>query len=216
MGAVSHQRASTDGKKRNSHDDANVTLRALLHAQGVLVDDAVDGEQEGRPREVTAGVRGRGGTFARQSSNDQQTCLWTHRFRVTMIRPDTNITIGETSALANIRMVRAKCSAYWRTRAHLYCVTAPGQHWAYVCDADTGAHQMNRSATSRAETAGPPQKRRGDRRQERRQRTWWFADTSPAGQDALYARRRPLYQAHQPPGSEQVTFLQTRKTNLKL
>lgn len=56
--------------------------------------------------------------------------MWTHRFRVTMIRPDTNITIGQASALADIFTLRAKRSAYWRTRAHLHRVTAPGQHWA--------------------------------------------------------------------------------------
>lgn len=54
MRAVSHWRTSIGGENGDSHDDANVALRALLHAQGVLVDDAVDGEQEGRPREVPA------------------------------------------------------------------------------------------------------------------------------------------------------------------
>lgn len=51
----------TGSKNRDSHDDANVALCTLLHAQGVLIDDAVDGEQEGRPREVPAGCGEEGG-----------------------------------------------------------------------------------------------------------------------------------------------------------
>lgn len=74
-------------------NDADAALGTLLHAQRVRVDDAVDREEKGRPGEVPAcakkGWKGR----VNKTFFPPGKARCTHRFRVTIIIPETNITV---------------------------------------------------------------------------------------------------------------------------